>query len=330
MARITAIAATCTLAFSLLLRTDALQLTQQRLLGVVDASCALDVHYARAQSAVDVAMETSASEEPQLLYERHRDNLTRGLDHLTNATALLTQEELDLAVRNLGDVVVAHHRWCRDALQALSVRAAAWGDAEASGRAESRARSAHQESRLGYQRGLLALESLRRAVVIGMQRNVDGLRSARSTMFALIIGLALLGLAFSLDRPDVQERAEQQPHAPRLRGRVLIVDESPARRSLVQDVLAQSDAELDVADGSVAPDELMTSGRYDLVLLDMLFPGIDAYATAQRLHEEHQPTPVVAMSGEREACLAAGCAEHLASPIHPDALRAVLERHLRG
>jgi CheY-like chemotaxis protein len=324
IARIAAVATTGTLLFALLIGMQQVRTDQRRQIEVIDASCALDIHYARMQTAIDTALQTATFEEPKLLYDRHHENMLRALEHLSGAVLRIGDDELTLALHALESVTATHHRWCRTALEALSVRAAAWGDTDARDRADARARSAHEESRLAWQRGLLALQSLRRAVGTGLQRIADGVDQARSTAAALLAALALLAGALLV------RTSRSSPALPsrRRRGRVLVVDESAARRSVVLEIVAATDAELELVDNGAAALALLERERFDLVLLDMLVAGIDAFATARWLQNERGPLPVVALSGERARALESGCVAHLANPIHPDALREVLRQHL--
>ena len=78
--------------------------------------------------------------------------------------------------------------------------------------------------------------------------------------------------------------------------------------------------------------------RYDVVLMDCMMPGMDGFeATAELRRRESarglSPIPVVAvtaiaMSGDREQCLAAGMDDYLAKPFQIETLEATLARVL--
>jgi PAS domain S-box-containing protein len=107
--------------------------------------------------------------------------------------------------------------------------------------------------------------------------------------------------------------------------RLLLVDDSPDNRLLVQAYLKTSPYQLDMAEnGQVAVDKFK-SGRYDLVLMDMQMPVMDGYTATRTIREWEkqqglQPTPIVALTAfalkeEKEKSLEAGCDAHLTKPI---------------
>ncbi len=81
-----------------------------------------------------------------------------------------------------------------------------------------------------------------------------------------------------------------------------------------------------------------TRGResYDVVLMDIQMPDMDGHEATRRLHAQEReagrraPWVVAvtagAMHGDREKCLDSGMDDYLTKPLHPDALRAALER----
>jgi len=75
----------------------------------------------------------------------------------------------------------------------------------------------------------------------------------------------------------------------------------------------------------------------DLILLDIQLPVMDGHEVARRLKQSHEvkQIPVVAvtshaMSGDREAILAAGCEGYIEKPINPDTFIAQIEPFLSG
>jgi two-component system, sensor histidine kinase and response regulator len=77
--------------------------------------------------------------------------------------------------------------------------------------------------------------------------------------------------------------------------------------------------------------------NYDLVLMDMQMPVMDGIAATRaiRLKPQFQTLPIIAMTAnvlatDREKCTEAGMNDHLAKPIDPDALFAVLLRWIKA
>lgn len=95
------------------------------------------------------------------------------------------------------------------------------------------------------------------------------------------------------------------------------------------------------ADGVANGKEVLSalkSIKYNLVLMDLQMPEMDGLEATRRIREEpsglNRPDiPIIAltanaMKGDREKCLAAGMDDHVAKPIDPQELSAILESHL--
>ena len=85
--------------------------------------------------------------------------------------------------------------------------------------------------------------------------------------------------------------------------RALICEDDPSIRALVRTVLSREGFDVDVApDGGVGLDRLRT-GCYDVLLLDLMMPGVDGYEVIRTVKEERPPTlkRVVVMTAASEA-----------------------------
>jgi two-component system response regulator (stage 0 sporulation protein F) len=83
--------------------------------------------------------------------------------------------------------------------------------------------------------------------------------------------------------------------------RTLIVDDSQSTRQIIQKVLAKSFFHLlleEAPDGETATD-LCRSEFFDVVFLDCNMPGLDGWATLERLKQHNPSIKVVMMSSER-------------------------------
>jgi CheY-like chemotaxis protein len=99
---------------------------------------------------------------------------------------------------------------------------------------------------------------------------------------------------------------------------VLVVDDEPVLRTIVREILHEEGyAVIEAADGRVML-EIMARVRPDLVLMDVMMPGIDGREAYQQLRSnpEHRDVPVVLMSaGVRPIRLDPSIAGFMAKPF---------------
>jgi CheY-like chemotaxis protein len=118
--------------------------------------------------------------------------------------------------------------------------------------------------------------------------------------------------------------------------RILLAEDSKFNQLLVSAYLKQTGWTLEIAaDGQAAVDKF-TSGRFDLVLMDVQMPVIDGYTATRKIREWEarqgaRRTPILALSADAmeeafEKSREAGCDVHLTKPItKPTLLRAIAE-----
>lgn len=105
--------------------------------------------------------------------------------------------------------------------------------------------------------------------------------------------------------------------------RILVVDDEPMNRNLVVTLLRKSGYAYDVASGGREAIEKATTSSFDLILLDVLMPGIDGYETCRLLKEAgpavgNVPVIMVTTLNDRESLLKAlesGVTDFLTKPI---------------
>jgi CheY-like chemotaxis protein/signal transduction histidine kinase len=131
---------------------------------------------------------------------------------------------------------------------------------------------------------------------------------------------------FSMHAVSIDDRPRSSRPPPRLRGRVLLVEDSEDDRMLVTRMLERSGLRVDaVATAAEAFEAAMD--QLDAVLMDVELPGMDGLEATRRLRERGVAVPVVALTaaalaGDRERCLAAGCTAYVSKPIdRPTLLR---------
>jgi CheY-like chemotaxis protein len=116
--------------------------------------------------------------------------------------------------------------------------------------------------------------------------------------------------------------------------RILIVDDEESIRLLLERIL-ESIPELDVtlADGSDAALGLVAKQPYDLILLDLLMPGVGGIEVLGRIRRDssNRKTPVIIVSTmadapTRIACESLGVSDYIVKPIERAAVIASVQR----
>jgi two-component system, OmpR family, response regulator len=114
---------------------------------------------------------------------------------------------------------------------------------------------------------------------------------------------------------------------------VLVVDDEPAVRQLVDDYLGQNDFRVSGASGSAQLLSVMSSQVVDLVLLDLRLRGEDGMQLLRALRAESQ-IPVIILTGRAEEAdrvmgLELGADDYLTKPFSPRELLARIRTVLR-
>src|SRR5213594_4348307 len=116
--------------------------------------------------------------------------------------------------------------------------------------------------------------------------------------------------------------------------RVLVVEDEPKMATLVARGLREEGHAADVA--SDGEDALWMAGatRYDAIVLDVMLPGLDGFATCRRLRERGVWAPVLMLTardavGDRVDGLDAGADDYLVKPFALEELLARIRALLR-
>ncbi|WP_165585306.1 ATP-binding protein [Roseococcus sp. SYP-B2431] len=158
------------------------------------------------------------------------------------------------------------------------------------------------------------------------------------------------GACFWVELPLVlagEDRAEREPEAAPFDAgrplRLLAVDDVPANLSVLRALLATTGFELEtVTEGVAALEAAAVAARegrpFDVVLMDVMMPGLDGIETTRRLRAMPGPAgrvPVVALTASAfpedvAACRAAGMVAHLSKPVERGQLLRVLASLVSG
>ncbi len=119
---------------------------------------------------------------------------------------------------------------------------------------------------------------------------------------------------------------------------ILLAEDNPVNQRLASTLLQRQGHRVTVAENGEAAVMIWQSGAFDLILMDMMMPGMDGIQATHRIRQleaQSEPpkarTPIIAMTanvmdGDRERCLAAGMDDYVSKPISVHALREALQR----
>ncbi len=118
--------------------------------------------------------------------------------------------------------------------------------------------------------------------------------------------------------------------------RILVVDDTPANLSLLLDALTEAGYEILVAESGHSALALLDHTTPDLVLLDLIMPGMDGIATCLRLKErpECRDVPVLFMTAidepeQKVRAFEAGAFDYITKPAYPPEVLARVAAHLQ-
>lgn len=102
--------------------------------------------------------------------------------------------------------------------------------------------------------------------------------------------------------------------------RVLVCEDEELMAELVRQALAEEGLEVDVVRTGERAVDAARGASYDLVLLDVMLPGLDGFATCRRLRERGSGVPVLMLTArgdvdDRVAGLDAGADDYLPKPF---------------
>ncbi len=193
----------------------------------------------------------------------------------------------------------------------------------------------------------------------------DKLDSAQARLARLRFGAQPLELLPSLDelreritlhlsaaQPEhvpalIRESAAESPPRPTpqageheaLRGRrILVIDDDPRNVFAITSTLELYGMTVtQAADGRKGIEVLLGAEDTDLILMDVMMPGLDGYATMTKIRQmpAFATLPIIAvtaraMPGDKEKSIAAGASDYVTKPVDTDELLACMERWLVG
>ena len=114
--------------------------------------------------------------------------------------------------------------------------------------------------------------------------------------------------------------------------KILIVEDEDAIADLEKDYLELSGFEVQVANDGVKGLELALSDDFNLVILDLMLPGVDGFEICRKVREEKN-TPIIMVSAKKDDIdkirgLGLGADDYMTKPFSPSELVARVKAHL--
>lgn len=160
---------------------------------------------------------------------------------------------------------------------------------------------------------------------MGGQLEVESTLDEGSTFrFEIPVHVARPATPISADIPDDAVRGL----------RVLVVEDNPVNRRVAVKMLERLGAQPSVAEDGAQALEVLSTRRFDVVLMDCHMPNLDGYQATRRIREEEpadERLPICALTanalpGDADACFEAGMDDYLAKPFSPQQLQQALFR----
>ncbi|GLQ99714.1 hypothetical protein GCM10007863_41340 [Dyella mobilis] len=116
-------------------------------------------------------------------------------------------------------------------------------------------------------------------------------------------------------------------------GSVLLVDDNPVNRELIQQQLEILGYTVDAAEDGTTALRLWHEGRYDIVLTDINMPHMDGYELTEQLRARGARIPILAvtataLTSEKQHCKQSGINDLLLKPLSLEVLDEAMSRHL--
>jgi len=123
-----------------------------------------------------------------------------------------------------------------------------------------------------------------------------------------------------------------EPAPPRIR--VLVVDDSPTVRQQLSIAFSRMSVSCDAAASADEALARLSEAHYDLVLVDVVMPGVDGYKLTRQIRRRHRGVPVIILTSRSSPFdlargALAGCNSYLVKPVPLRQLEAAVVKQLR-
>ncbi len=114
--------------------------------------------------------------------------------------------------------------------------------------------------------------------------------------------------------------------------RILIIEDEEAIADLEKDYLELSDFEVDICNSGDQGLKAAVEGNYDLIILDLMLPGMDGFEVCKCIREEKN-VPILMVSAKKDDIdkirgLGLGADDYMTKPFSPSELVARVKAHM--
>ena len=118
------------------------------------------------------------------------------------------------------------------------------------------------------------------------------------------------------------------------KGKILVVDDEPAIRELISEVLKIADYDFNTVDDGVEALNMIRKEKYDLIILDVNLPKLDGFAVLEKVRESAPTQPIIMISARTEKDdvthgLRLGADDYIRKPFSVEELLLRVENRLR-
>ena len=115
--------------------------------------------------------------------------------------------------------------------------------------------------------------------------------------------------------------------------RILIVEDHPVSRNLVNDILNNPKYSCDAANNGTNALKLSKENRYDVILMDLKLPDIDGIEVVKQIRKTDSSSFIIAVtaypkSETEKKCYEAGFNDFVTKPFNIDELLTKIDNHL--
>jgi two-component system capsular synthesis sensor histidine kinase RcsC len=152
--------------------------------------------------------------------------------------------------------------------------------------------------------------------------------SSHALLAAILEAEPDIGLPCAQVEQDHPEHGSTEPLSS-----VLLVDDNPVNRELIQQQLETLGYRVDVAEDGVIALRLWFEGHYEIVLTDINMPNMNGYELTKQLRTRGVQVPILAvtataLASEKVHCKQAGINDLLLKPLSLERLGEAMSRHL--